>query len=324
MMLFGSQVRSVDRLAVARGGLHELAPAYPAVLVGDLLGNAHRQVLGALHRADELPRLEERLHGAGVEPCEPAAEGDDRQRPVLEVHAVEVGDLELAARGGLDLFREFAHAGVVEVQARDGVAGLRMLGLLLDGDRVESLVELHDAEALGVVDVVAEHRRPRARLGAGHRVAQALAQPVAVEDVVAEHERAGLAGDEGLADDECLGESVGARLLGVGERDPELRPVAEEPLEVREVCGRRDQQDVAYPREHEGRERVVDHGLVVDGKQLLARHRRQRVEAGARPAGEDYAFHVVKYPFLYRIQYLYLQLRGPVHKQWSYRTHSSF
>ena len=67
-----------------------------------------------------------------------------------------------------------------------------MLGLLLDGDGVEVGVELHDAEALGVVDVVAEHGGQATGLGVLHRAAQVPAQAVAVEDVVPEDERAGL------------------------------------------------------------------------------------------------------------------------------------
>src|SRR2546427_11724375 len=38
----------------------------------------------------------------------------------------------------------------------------------------------------------------------------------------------------------------------------------------------------ADPGEHEGRERVVDHGLVVDRNELLAHREREREEAGAR------------------------------------------
>ena len=38
-------------------------------------------------------------------------------------------------------------------------------------------------------------------------------------------------------------------------------------------------------------QRIVDHGLVVDRQQLLGGHERERVQAGAGPAGEDDAFH---------------------------------
>lgn len=204
----------VDRLAVGPGGLLELGSGDPAVLPGDLLGDRDRQVLGVLHGADELRGLVQALHGAGVQPRVAAAEGDDGERPLLQVHLVERGDLELAARGRLDLVGLGGHVARVEVQAGDGVGALGLGGLLLDGDGPALPVELHDAEALGVVHVVAEDRGA-ARLGVLHGARQVARQAVAVEDVVAEHERARLAGDEVLADGERLCQAVRRGLLGV-------------------------------------------------------------------------------------------------------------
>ena len=133
---------------------------------------------------------------------------------------------------------------------------------------------------------------PRVRDGA----AEVPAEAVAEEDVVAEHEGAGLAADEVFADEEGLGEAVRRGLLGVGERDAEVGAVAQQALEVGQVRRRRDDEDVADARHHEDRERVVDHGLVVDRQQLLAGHERERVQARARSAREDDAFHAK--PFL--------------------------
>ena len=182
------------------------------------------------------------------------------------------------------------HVARVEVQAGDCVGALGALGLLLDGDGPALAVELHDAEALGVVHVVAEDRGA-ARLCVLHGARQVARQAVSVEDVVAEHEGARLAGDELLADGERLRQAVGARLLGVGEVHAVARAVPEQALEVGEVRRRGDDQDVADARQHEGAERVVDHGLVVDRQQLLGGHERERVQARAGPAGEDDAFH---------------------------------
>ena len=280
----------VDRLAVGLGGLLEPLCGNPAVLPGDLLGHRHGQVLGVLHGADELGGLVQALHGAGVEPRIAAAQGDDGQRPLLQVHLVERGDLQLAAGGGLDLAGLGGDVARVEVQAGDGVAGLGLGGLLLDGDGPTLAVELHDAEALGVVHVVAEHRGPTGLcvLDGARQVAR---QAVAVEDVVAQHQGARLAGDEVLADGEGLRQAVGAGLLGVGQVHAVARAVTEQALEVGEVGGRGDDQDVPDARQHEGGQRVVNHGLVVDRQQLLGGHERERVQARARPAGEDDAFH---------------------------------
>lgn len=184
------------------------------------------------------------------------------------------------------------HVARVEVQAGDGVGALGLGGLLLDGDGAALAVELHDAEALGVVHVVAEDRRPP-RLCVLDGARQMARQAVAVEDVVAEHERARLAVDEVLANGEGLSEAVGTRLLCVGEVHAVARSVPEQALEVGQVGRRGDDQDVPDARQHEGGQRVVDHGLVVDRQQLLGGHERERVQARAGPAGEDDAFHVV-------------------------------
>ena len=132
----GHEVPAVVGLAVAPGALDEPLAAYPAVLVGDLLGDGHRQVLGALDGAHELGGLEERLHGAGIQPRVAAAQGLHGELAGLEVHAVEVGDLVLAAGGGLDEGSPVADVAGVEVQAGHGVVGLGGSGLLLDGDGV--------------------------------------------------------------------------------------------------------------------------------------------------------------------------------------------
>ena len=280
----------VDRLAVGLGRLLQLGGRDPAVLPGDLLGDGHGQVLGVLHGADELSGLVQALHGAGVQPRVAATEGDDGQRPLLQVHLVERGDLQLAARGRLHPMGLGGDVARVEVQAGDGVGALGLGGLLLDGDGPPLAVELHDAEALGVVHVIAEDRGA-ARLGVLHGARQVARQAVAVEDVVAEHEGARLAVNELLADGECLGQAVGARLLGVGQVHAVARAVTEQALEVGQVGRRGDDQDVPDARQHEGAARVVDHGLVVDRQQLLGGHERERVQARAGPAGEDDAFH---------------------------------
>lgn len=281
---------AVDRLAVGLGGFLKLRGRDPAVLPGDLLGHGHGKVLGVLHGADELRGLMQALHGAGVQPRVAAAEGHHGERPLLQVHLVERGDLQLPAGGGPHLVGLGGHVARVEVQAGDGVGALGALGLLLDGDGPALAIELHDAEALGVVHVVAEDRGA-ARLGVLDGARQVAGQAVAVEDVVAEHQRARLAGDEVLADGEGLRKAVRRGLLGVGQVHAVARAVPKQALEVGQVGRGGDDQDIPDARQHEGAKRVVDHGLVVDRQQLLGGHERERVQAGAGPAGEDDAFH---------------------------------
>ena len=128
------QVLPVDRLAVGFRGLLEPLGRDPAVLPGDLLGARDRQVLGVLHGADELGGLVQALRGAGVQPRVAAAEGDHGECPLLQVHLVERGDLQLPAGGRLHPMGLGGDVARIEVQAGDGVGALGALGLLLDGD----------------------------------------------------------------------------------------------------------------------------------------------------------------------------------------------
>ena len=72
---------------------------------------------------------------------------------------------------------------------------------------------------------------------------------------------------------------------------PQLLPVAQQLAEARQIVRRRDDEDLADPRQHQRRQRVVDHRLVVDRQELLRHHRGERVEPRAAAAGEDDPFH---------------------------------
>src|SRR6185369_2411286 len=49
----------------------------------------------------------------------------------------------------------------------------------------------------------------------------------------------------------------------------------------------RDDQNLPHPAQHQGGQRVVDHRLVVDGKQLLADGAGDGMQAGAGAPGQD-------------------------------------
>ena len=73
-----------------------------AQAIGDLFRAGDVESLAAFDGVDEDGGFKERVVGAGVEPGHAAAHDLDAERAGLEVAAVEVGDLELAARGGLE------------------------------------------------------------------------------------------------------------------------------------------------------------------------------------------------------------------------------
>ena len=181
---------------------------------------------------------------------------------------------------------KLAGAAVEEVEPGHRHVGARLLRLLHQAEHLAGGVQLDDAVAAGVGDRIAEHH------GAGllrRRGPELPAEAGAVEDVVAQHEAARLAAHERLAQPVGVGEALGPGLRGVLEREAEPRAVAQQPLERRLVVRRGDDQDLPDPGQHQHRQRVVDHRLVVDRQQLLGDRRGQRMQPRARPAGEDKA-----------------------------------
>ena len=149
----------------------------------------------------------------------------------------------------------------------------KMLNTLLRNSfesTVSGGIEFGDSVALGVLDAVAEDGGLGLLLGGADGLAEYSREPGTVEDVVAEDQADRILSDELLPDQKGLGQSVGRGLLGVAHPHAEIGPVAQQALESREVRGGRDQQDVADPGQHQHRNGVVDHRLVVNREELFA------------------------------------------------------
>ena len=224
---------------------------------------------------------------AGVQPGGAAPEQLDLQPAGLEVEAVEVRDLQFAALGRLQLARQGDDLRVVKIQAGNGVVRLGLDGLLLQREHAAVRGELDDAVALGVGHVITEDR---GAAGPGAGGLEGVGQLVPVKKIVAEDQRGGRVADVVGPDQKGLGEAVRARLLGVRERQAELGAVAQQAAEEREVLRGGDEENLADAGEHQHRQRIIDHRLVVDRHELLAHGDGQGIEPGAGAAGEDDAF----------------------------------
>src|SRR3546814_18347282 len=99
-------------------------------------------MLDGLH---ELRGVDEAVVGAGVEPDIAAAEALHLQLPGLELAAVELGNLQLAARRGLQVGSDIADLLVIVVQPGDGKTHLSTACLLLPSDRTARSREPHDS-----------------------------------------------------------------------------------------------------------------------------------------------------------------------------------
>ena len=180
-----------------------------------------------LHGTHELTRLEQRIHRARIQPRIPAAQRTHVQRARIEIHAVEVRDLQFATRTRLDLLGEIDHTFVVEVQACHRIMRFRLGRLLFDRDGLLVLVKLNYAVTFRIVHIIAEYTCALAGLRLAYRTAQRGAQTIAVEDVVSQYQRARFAVDELFTQKECLRQTIRAGLHLVGEVHAIMRTVAQ-------------------------------------------------------------------------------------------------
>lgn len=258
---YALEVLAVRALAVTIRGLHELVARDPTVLVGDLLHDSDRQALRTLHGTHELTSLEQRIHRTGIQPRVATTQRTHVQHARVQIHAVQIRDLQLATRARLHPLRVLDHVLVVEIQAGHRVMRLRTGRLLLDRHGLPILIELDHAIPFRIVHVIAEHARTPAGLGLRDRATQRRAQTIAVEDVVTQHQRARLARDELLTQQERLSQTVRRRLHLAREPHPVMRTIAQKPLEVRQILRRADDQDVTDPGHHQHAQRIVDHRI---------------------------------------------------------------
>src|SRR5690606_8274416 len=103
---------------------------------------------------------------------------------------------------------------VVEIEAGHRPVRFRLLGLLLDGQRLARLpIEADDAASFGMIYLIGENGSAAPARG---RLLADLRQAFSKEDVVAKDHGAGAVADKLPADDEGLGEASRLGLLGVG------------------------------------------------------------------------------------------------------------
>src|ERR1700730_1525352 len=236
------QVRSVPGFCERTGKALELPGVYVARPERNLLGSVDLQSLTSLDRLDERGCLKKRLMRTSIQPSRPTSEDLDPERAPLEVHAIDVRDLELAPRGWLQRCCDLKNLIVVKVQSGDRKMRLRMGRLLLNVECFAPLVELHHAISLRIADTVCEDGSPCIVLYGG---AQLIRKAMAVEDVVPENEGNTVVADEPTPNDERLRKAFRPRLLSVRQGDAPFAPVPEQSLILRQVLRSRDQKDVA-------------------------------------------------------------------------------
>ncbi|MCY1426666.1 hypothetical protein D9M71_424900 [compost metagenome] len=86
-------------------------------------------MLDGLH---EHTGLQQTLVRTSVQPSETASEYFNMQSATFKVGLIDAGDFQLATLRRLHMLSNFHHIVVVEIQAGDSIAGLRLPRLFLD------------------------------------------------------------------------------------------------------------------------------------------------------------------------------------------------
>ena len=126
-----------------------------------------------------------------------------------------------------------------------------MLRLLLDRNRLAVVVKFHDTKTLRIIYIVAEYGGAFPFFCILYRRFQTLFQTVAGKDIVAQHHGHTVISDELLANDEGLGQSVGAWLYCIGKIHAKLMAVPQKFLEPGRILRGRNDEDVADPCVHQ-------------------------------------------------------------------------
>src|SRR5208337_4141125 len=112
-----------------------------------------------------------------------------------------------------------------------------------------------------------------------------------VKNVVAQNERHRVPADERFGYQKRLRDSSRSRLLPVIDREPPRSACSQQLPKTRQIPRSRDQAKLAHPVFNQGRQRVIDHWLVINRLQLLAGDERQREKSRPCSSREYDAFH---------------------------------
>ena len=230
--------------------------------------------------------------GAGVEPGESATEDLNFQLAALEEFLIDCRDFQLPSCTGFDVLGNVYDFVGIEIETDDGIVALGFLGFFLDAKAVPLFVEFGNAVTLGVADPITEDGGFIVLLRIFYSLLKQAGEATTVENVVAKDKTCAIIPDEFLADDKSLGETVRTGLLGVFEMNAVIGSITKKAFEAREVIGRRDDQDIPNPCQHQCADGVIDHRLVINGQQLLADAFGNWVKSCAGSSGEYDAFHI--------------------------------
>src|SRR5262245_19531663 len=140
-----------------------------------------------------------------------------------------------------------------------------------------------------MADSVSKNRSPS---GASNRPVEQGSEPSPVEKIVAQNQARRPPAKKIGGDEKGPRNSIGLGLLRIAEPDAPLASVPQESAKLRQITRRGDQENISDPSDHENRQWIVNHRLVIDGEELLRDGFGDRMQARGLSASEKDAAHV--------------------------------
>src|SRR5580698_3629550 len=262
-----------SRLVPAQVGRPVRAPRYSYVSCSGNSGS--RAALGFRY---QVAGPQQRIERAGVRP--PAFQMGVGHGAFAYVGIVDVSDLELSSAGRHQLAHLVEYRFVVHIDAGDREIRFGRFGFFFYSNDA-TVADLGDAEALGVLHFFQQD------LGAGFLPLKIFRHvpDTALDDIVAQDDADAAAIGEMLGQAQGVRDAAFAFLIGVVQMlQAEFLAVGQQAQEISRVASARHHQDLLYARIHQRLDGVVNHGLVVDGKQMLIGDLGEREHAAARAA----------------------------------------
>src|SRR3989338_6287673 len=120
---------------------------------------------------------------------------------VLQIGAVDIGDFQLAARGGFEIGGNIHYRIVVKIKAGDGIIRSGLCRFFLERNGAPTVVELHHSITLRVAHMIG---KDRCALTSPGSTLQLPVERMPVENVVAQYQRGGMVANKLAPDDKSL------------------------------------------------------------------------------------------------------------------------
>ncbi len=182
------------------------------------------------------------------------------------------------------MLRKVDHLIIVKIEAGNGEVGFGILRFFFDPDHFARLIKFRNAIGGRIGDMIAEDRRaclPRSR------AFEKVTETAGIKNIIAENQSRMIITDMFCPNNKGLRQTIWRRLHRIGKIKPPLRTVFQDTLENCLLLRRRNDQNIPDISQHQRRQRIIDHGLIIYRHQLFADPKGQRMKSAAGAARKN-------------------------------------